>query len=427
MMLPYDERDRANVLRDLGDSDPEVRRLAVERIDALDDSEALACLVERLGDPDWRVRKSTVQRIAERPDPDDSARKLIAALGDGENPGRRNSAVEALVAIGAHAVAALVSACEDDDADVRKFVVDALAGIGSDAATTALCARLTDADPNVRAAAADALGAVGGPAARAALRRIAVDAAQDPLVRFSAIHALDTLEEPMRADELVGVLGDPMLGPAGLALLGRCEEIRGADQRALGGDARALRDARHAEIRELRGDLATDSLHEHVFRLHVAMNDSILVCVREPVTHLAPDLDDLGERQRPGVTQRLAFDVLHHDERGAVRLAGIEHRHDVWVLEPRRRLRLAQPARARIGVDPAVRQQLDRDRSVEQRVARAIDRAHAAGAELGLDAIAILECAADHGGRESSGGRGLRASGNVTADARPGEGGAADP
>jgi HEAT repeat protein len=245
----YDERDREDVLRDLADPDPEVRRLAVERIDALSESEAIGCLVERLGDPDWRVRKSTVQRIAERPDPDATARRLIAALADGENPGRRNSAVEALVAIGAHAVAVLVAACEDADADVRKFVVDALAGIGSDAATAALCARLGDADPNVRAAAADALGAVGGSAARAALRRIAVDAAQDPLVRFSALHALEALEEPMRASELAGVLSDPMLGPAGLALLGRCEDDPMALDLLLKGLASGVRAARESSMR----------------------------------------------------------------------------------------------------------------------------------------------------------------------------------
>ena len=175
--------------------------------------------------------------------------ELIAALADGENPGRRNSAVEALVAIGARAVAALVAACSDEDADVRKFVVDALAGIGSEAATDALCARLADPDANVRAAAADALGAVGGATARAALRATATDAAQDPLVRFSALHALDTLEEPMRADELAGVLGDPMLGPAGLALLGRCEGDPMALDVLLKGLASGVRAARESSMR----------------------------------------------------------------------------------------------------------------------------------------------------------------------------------
>jgi len=155
-------------------------------------------------------------RAADRdaPDPDETTQRLIAALADGENPGRRNSAVEALVAIGARALAALMAACEDADADVRKFVVDALAGIGSEAATAALIARLPDPIPTC---------ARRPPmrSARSAVRRRARAAhhgdrrRQDPLVRFSALHALDTLEEPMRADELAGVLGDPMLGPCG--------------------------------------------------------------------------------------------------------------------------------------------------------------------------------------------------------------------
>jgi HEAT repeat protein len=247
--MMYDDRDRSNVLEDLADPDPEVRRLAVERIDALDDEEAQSCLVERLGDLDWRVRKAAVQRIAARPDPDATAQRLIAALGDGENPGRRNSAVEALVAIGARAVPALCAACGDSDADVRKFVVDALAGIGSESAVDALIARLADPDANVRAAAADALGAVGGAIARAALRTTATDVAQDPLVRFSALHALDTLEEPMRADELASVLGDPILGPAGLALLGRCESDPMALDALLKGLASGVRAARESSMR----------------------------------------------------------------------------------------------------------------------------------------------------------------------------------
>ncbi len=249
MMLTYDDRERASVLQDLRDGDPEVRRLAVERIDVLGEDEGVAQLIERLGDPDWRVRKSAVQRIATRIDPDQTAQKLIAALADGENPGRRNSAVEALVAIGGGAVAPLIDACDDTDCDVRKFVVDALAGIGSEAAIDALCARLADPDVNVRAAAADALGAVGGTAARRALRGTACDTLQDSLVRFSALHALEALEEPMLAEELSSVLGDPMLGPAGLALLGRNESDPMALDTLLKGLSSGVRAARESSMR----------------------------------------------------------------------------------------------------------------------------------------------------------------------------------
>ena len=97
MSLEFDERDRASVLRDLVSADAEVRRLAVERVSALSVDEAVERLVERLGDPDWRVRKAVVERLIAVPETQRAADALIGALADGDNPGRRNAAVEALV------------------------------------------------------------------------------------------------------------------------------------------------------------------------------------------------------------------------------------------------------------------------------------------------------------------------------------------
>ena len=96
MKLDFDERDRQSVLDDLGSLDAEVRRLAVERAVALPVDEAVGVLVDRLGDPSWRVRKAAVERLVSMPDPAAWVARLVVALGDGENPGRRNAAVEAL-------------------------------------------------------------------------------------------------------------------------------------------------------------------------------------------------------------------------------------------------------------------------------------------------------------------------------------------
>ena len=103
-MHPFDERDRQSVLRDLESPDEEVRRLAVERVEALEDSEMIRRLVECLGDASWRVRKAGIERLVAWPEVDVIADALVAALADGENPGRRNAAVEALVLRGAAAV-----------------------------------------------------------------------------------------------------------------------------------------------------------------------------------------------------------------------------------------------------------------------------------------------------------------------------------
>ncbi len=249
-MTEWDDPDRESVLEDLASSNEEVRRLAVERADFFDLEQIFPRLIERLGDSDWRVRKAAVRRVVAHPDAEEVARRLLDALADGENPGRRNAAVEALVELGERALPSLIASCAVEDADVRKFVVDALAGVGSIHSVDVLVQRLEDVDANVRAAAADALGAVGGAVAREALRATAVQGDEDALVRFSALHALDTLEEPLRSDELATVLSDPVLGPAGLALLGRCDDP-GALDALLKGLASGIRAARESSMRAI--------------------------------------------------------------------------------------------------------------------------------------------------------------------------------
>jgi HEAT repeat protein len=292
-MHELENREREIVIEDLQSPDEEVRRLAVERIDLLHREEVLPYLVERMGDSDWRVRKAAVRRLVARADIDEVSQRLVEALGDGENPGRRNSAVEALIEIGERTVESLVASSSGTDADVRKFVVDALAGIGSERAVDALVARLEDEDPNVRAAAADALGAIGGRVARAALRETAIGTDGDPLVRFSALHALDALEEPLRAEELASVLDDPMLGPAGLGLLGRCDDPGALDAlvKGLGSGIRAAREASMRSILRLAGRLDGAELAD--LREHLAtVSDFDPALVRVAISRLVDS--DLG-------------------------------------------------------------------------------------------------------------------------------------
>jgi HEAT repeat protein len=122
-----DPRERASIQHDLASGDEEVRRLAVERSLLLPADEAMGMLAERLGDASWRVRKSAVECLASAPEDWPVADHLLGALADGENPGRRNAAVETLVRIGRRMVDALLTASGSPDVDVRKLVVDVLA------------------------------------------------------------------------------------------------------------------------------------------------------------------------------------------------------------------------------------------------------------------------------------------------------------
>jgi HEAT repeat protein len=271
MNLGFDERDRDSIARDLESDDVEVRRLAVERSGTLPQAEAILLLVDRLGDASWRVRKAAVERLVTCSDTAQTADALIGALGDGENPGRRNAAVEALVACGARVVPKLVAAVTSRDEDVRKLVVDALAGIADARATPALIDRLRDSDANVRAAAADALGAAGGGNVASALRAVATRVDEDRLVRFSALHALAVLEVPLFARDLQSVLDDPVLRPAGIDLLGRSDDEQAVAVllKALATDSRTTREA------------AMRALLRVLSRVDGARAEALVVAIRE--------------------------------------------------------------------------------------------------------------------------------------------------
>lgn len=239
-----DERERDGILRDLASGDDELRRLAVERLVLLPPGEALPRLVAQLGDASWRVRKAAVERLAALPEPAAVCAALVEALADGENPGRRNAALEALVRLGAAVLPGLLVASADPDPDVRKQVVDALAGIAEGGAAARLVELLADSDPNVRGAAADSLGAVGRADTAPALAR-AVEEDPERLVRLSALRSLAHLEWAPPTAALEGALGDSLLRAATLALLGFSDEPAALDAllKGLGAGSRAASEA----------------------------------------------------------------------------------------------------------------------------------------------------------------------------------------
>jgi len=278
--------ERVKILQDLQSRDEEVRWLAVEHLSQLQPAEAIPVLVERLGDSSWRVRKAAIERLAETPDLSRSVEALVVALADGENPGRRNAALEALTRCGRAAVPALIEASRSSDADVRKQVVDALAGIGHAEAAQRLIEVLRDEDPNVRGAAADALGSTGGDAAVAALLR-ALQEDAEPLVRLSALLALGRLEAVVPVLALEGVLADALLRPAAYALLAESDDPRVTETllKALDDTARSAREAAMQALVRLAARSAPDEAAALAERLRARAAD-LAALVRDGVERL---------------------------------------------------------------------------------------------------------------------------------------------
>ncbi len=185
-------------------------------------------------------------------------------------------------------------------------------------------------------------------------------------------------------------------------LLGR-DVVGGAQHAAVRGQALVDEHARDAEVGHLGRPLGVD---QDVLGLDVAVDDAAVVRGAQRAGDLDRVGDRLGDRQAAqaadALLERLALDVLEHDvgRRVAVvaLLAGVDDLDDVRVVELGHGAGLAAEALQLVGVAGRLAMhQLDRDRPLEHGVERPVDRRHAAGADLGVEAVAIREERADEG------------------------------
>jgi len=261
--------ERTSILEGLGSEDEEVRRLAVEQLLLLPLPDASEQLHRCLGDTSWRVRKAAVERVVARPSEPIFQKMLIACLADGDDPGRRNSAFEALVGCGTLVTERLIEELSSADVDVRKLVVDALAAIEDPTCCPAMVDAVDDPDPNVRAAAAEALGAVGGMQEIERLMQAASDRDEEILVRLSALRALCHMEASIGVASLADAIDDSLLRPAAFELLGHSADPTAVDAlvKGLGASGRSSRERAMAAILRSFGRMdasETDAVRERL-------------------------------------------------------------------------------------------------------------------------------------------------------------------
>ena len=123
------------------------------------------------------------------------------------------------------------------------------------------------------------------------------------------------------------------------------------------------------------------------------MDDALAVCVSERIRHLLGELQCAVHAQLDlppqTVPERLSTDVRHSVPELARGVAGVEDRENVRVLQAGGDADLAEEAvrtqgRCELGVD-----NLERDGAVVAKVAREVNRGHAAPPELALDRVAV--------------------------------------
>lgn len=121
------------------------------------------------------------------------------------------------------------------------------------------------------------------------------------------------------------------------------------------------------------------------------MQKSSAVRLLERFEDLSAQSQRFPQWQRAGaqlVIQRLASDVLHHEEEPVAVFANLEQLADIGVIDRRDRHCLPTEAFARVPVcGRFLGQQLDRDLALEARVESAIDDAHSSGTERRQDLV----------------------------------------
>ena len=160
-------------------------------------------LVAFLGDPSWRVRQEAVNAVSKYGVTQSLVERLIQAMASGHSAGLRNAASEALVVLGEPVVEPLLSSLASADSSQRKFIVDALGLVGSQASKAGLFAAINDRDDNVAAAAVEALGRIGGDDVLRELSRIVREVEGQSQLKGYLLDTLGKCEAELDFDFLV--------------------------------------------------------------------------------------------------------------------------------------------------------------------------------------------------------------------------------
>lgn len=209
--------DIQNILQS---GDEETRRRVIQNLRGRPLRETCKLFFSAMGDESWRVRKEAVEVFVSSDPEEGMIDNLLELLRSEDNAGLRNSAAEAVTRLGERAASSLIRLVHDADADVRKFVIDAMGSIKLMVFEHALLSALGDRDVNVAAAAAEHLGNLGDTRIVPDLIR-AIVVNETELFRFNALAAIGKLAVPAPVpDEIKDLAGNDLLRKAVYECLG---------------------------------------------------------------------------------------------------------------------------------------------------------------------------------------------------------------
>ena len=233
-MFPSSTITLEAALRDIAQGSPKARAAAAHALGNVSDPterhRALAALLTACEDDRPEVRAEACASLGDLGEV--SAVPVLAKrLGDGVAVVRQNAAIALGSLAHPDGFAPLVEALAEGPADVRFQAATSLAEIDAERAYEPLVAALADRDPQVVAAAALSLGAGGNRRAVTLL----IDKLEHPeaATRFDVAYALAELGDPTGRDILVAALGDADRAWDAVGALGHLTDANDALGRAL--------------------------------------------------------------------------------------------------------------------------------------------------------------------------------------------------
>ncbi|HYS52320.1 MAG TPA: HEAT repeat domain-containing protein [Thermoanaerobaculia bacterium] len=208
-------------------SDPDARQKAAYLVSHSADARDYPLMFELLGDKDWRVRKTIVDGFVRDPRPE-VIERLLDALADAENAGRRNSATEALVRIGDGTIASIVNRLRTKpDVDIRLLLVNLLGDLRSSEGFDVLRETLeSETDTNVASSIISSLGKFRDASAIPHLMRVLQR--EDVWLKFHAIEALGEIGDRAALPAILPLYAEKSLRKPVLEAIGKIGDVGAA-------------------------------------------------------------------------------------------------------------------------------------------------------------------------------------------------------
>lgn len=205
-------------------SDPDARQKAAYLVSQSAGDRDYPLMFELLGDKDWRVRKTIVDGFVRDPRRDVIDR-LLDALADDENAGRRNSATEALMRIGEAAIESIVARLRTEESvDVRLALVNLLGDLRSpDALAVLLESVQAERDVNAASAMVASIGKYRDVSALPYL--LAILHREDLWLKFHAVEALGEIGDRGALPAILPLYAEKSLRKPVLEAVGKIGDI----------------------------------------------------------------------------------------------------------------------------------------------------------------------------------------------------------